>query len=542
MVKVVKGVPAEWGVCSRTVMLGSCTKTLSYHDNKIAVRSNAGGIIILDIITGTQTAFLSGHRDKVKCISFSPDGASLVSGSNDKTVKLWDAQTGGVVKTFCGHTGYVVSVSISADYTTIASGSWGLICLWDIKTRECFHTIKQQETVYHVGFSPIDPQHLISVSHGKVWQWDAKGQGIKPPFDGHCFSFSLDGTQFVSSCGSTVTVHNSSSGATISEFQITSSHVSWCSFSPDSRLVAVAVGRTIYCWNITSSRPQLVEIFTGHTANITALVFSSSNTLISASKDKSVKFWQVGTRSTDPVAINAQSTPLPLAPIMSITLQAKDLIITSDSDGIVKTWDASTGIHKESFQTPAKHYKRDVQLINERLILVYHKDSKIHIWDAGSGNPLLEVNGVHPILEDLRISGDGLKVFLLYAPQISAWSIQTGEAVGVVKIEYSGSLGSLTVDGSKLWAHWPQSEYQAWDFGNSGSIPIQLTGTPTLADGRVLWDPIQGRIKNVITGEVIFQLSGRFANPNTVQCNGFYLVAGHESGDMLILDLKDVII
>ena len=60
MITVVKGLPAEWGMCSRTTMLDSYTQTLSYHNNRVAVGSKAG-IIILDTITGTQTAILSGH-------------------------------------------------------------------------------------------------------------------------------------------------------------------------------------------------------------------------------------------------------------------------------------------------------------------------------------------------------------------------------------------------------------------------------------------------------------------------------------------------
>jgi WD40 repeat protein len=129
-----------------------------------------------------------------------------------------------------------------------------------------------------------NPQHLISISDNQVWQWDVNGHQTKPPFDGQHVSFSSDGAQFVSCHEKTVTVHNSSSGATVSEFQITDSDAYRCSFSPDSRLVAVAAGRTAYCWNITSSKPQLVETFIGHTEDITSLVFSSPTTLISASR------------------------------------------------------------------------------------------------------------------------------------------------------------------------------------------------------------------------------------------------------------------
>jgi WD40 repeat protein len=99
------------------------TWTLSHHGNSVAVGSEPGDITIINIITGSQSAVLSGHTEEVHCVVFSSDGTLLVSGSWDKTIKLWDVQTGGVVKTFFGHTEEVYSVSISADCTTIASGS-----------------------------------------------------------------------------------------------------------------------------------------------------------------------------------------------------------------------------------------------------------------------------------------------------------------------------------------------------------------------------------------------------------------------------------
>ena len=167
MVKVVKGLLAEWGTCSRTAALGDVSLALACWKETVAVGLMSSDIILLDAITGSQTAVLSGHTKYVRSVTFSSDGTSLVSGSNDGTLKLWDVQTGGVVKTFHGHTHPVVSVSISSNHTTIASGSWDkTIRLWDIQTGECHHIINQEQAVYYVSFSPTNPQHLISVSGG----------------------------------------------------------------------------------------------------------------------------------------------------------------------------------------------------------------------------------------------------------------------------------------------------------------------------------------------------------------------------------------
>jgi len=140
--KVVKGLPDEWGRCSRTVLLDQPQDTFSCWNNTIAVGLKDGNTVILDAITGSQTAVLSGHTDWVRSLTFSPGGILLVSGSDDNTVKLWDMQTGGVVKTFHGHTDWVSSVSISLDCTKIVSGSGDrTICLWDVQTGECEHII-----------------------------------------------------------------------------------------------------------------------------------------------------------------------------------------------------------------------------------------------------------------------------------------------------------------------------------------------------------------------------------------------------------------
>jgi len=545
VVKVVRGLPDEWGTCSRTVHFDDVPNTLTCGNSTIAVGLSSREIIILDAITGSQAAVLSGHTGSVRSLAFSPGGTSLVSGSQDKTVKLWDMQTGGVVKTFYGHTHQVNSVSISSDCTRIASGSIDMtICLWNIQTGECKHTIKQQHVIHHISFSPIDPGHLVSLSGNKIHQINISGHQTGPTYDGSHISFSPDNTQFALCNETAVTVQNYNSGAIVAEFAVDSGNVWSCCFSPDGRFVAAAAGEAVYVWDIASSVPCFVESCGDQMDLIISLVFSSSSCLISGSSDKSVKFWKFGILSKDPVATGPESAPSTSAPIQSISLQARDgIAISSDSAGVVKTWDISTGLCKASFQTPARHhFSGDAQMVDGKLIFIWG-EWRLHIWDVGKGELLQKLDT--PISLGLRISEDGSKLFCLGGGVIQAWDMCTWKCMGKVGLEWgSFYLDSFRPGGSKIWVQFKDSSIQGWDFGVSDSPPVPLSKTFTERPhldfiGHPLWKNRNlAWIKDIVTGKRVFQLSGRYAEFCSVQWDGRYLVVGYRSGEVVILDFN----
>ena len=84
---------------------------------------------------GKEVFTLKGHRDLVCSVSFSPDGKRIVSGSWDKTLKVWDAQTGKETLTLKGHSRGVASVSFSPDGKRIVSGCVdNTLKVWDISS------------------------------------------------------------------------------------------------------------------------------------------------------------------------------------------------------------------------------------------------------------------------------------------------------------------------------------------------------------------------------------------------------------------------
>jgi len=93
-------------------------------------------------VTGETIRTLKGHTDKVNSVAYFPKAGdnknrnviTLVSGSSDNTVKLWNLETGKEIRSLKTDSGYIYSVAISPDGKTIASGgsAENIIKIWQI--------------------------------------------------------------------------------------------------------------------------------------------------------------------------------------------------------------------------------------------------------------------------------------------------------------------------------------------------------------------------------------------------------------------------
>ena len=551
-VHVVMGLPAKWDACSRTISVGGHPSALAYCGDMIAVGLESESVALLDAITGDTVSALPGHTDTIVALTFSLDGTLLVSGSEDNTINLWDVQTGGLIKTFGDHPSAISSVSISPDSATIASGtSDGMVHLWDIRTGARNSVVMHCDEVTAISFSPNNPRNLISSSmDGTVQQWDADGQKVGTPCNGGTgamhVTYSPDGTRFVSCGGTLAMVRDSKSGATVVKLDAPKRELEFhfCCFSPDGTLVACAANNAIYVWDITNPEARLVGNLSGHSLHIISLAFTSS--LISGSQDKTVKIWQCSNLQTgSTMTDNAPEQPDP-AQVESANLFAKDgIVVTSDSSGAVKTWDLMTGTCKSSFSTPAQGI-RDTHLAGDTLIVVWREPEakEYHIWDVGKGQTLRVAGSSLFEVVDLRISGDGTKIFGQNDMCIEARSIQTGEAVGLVFYHGGDRMGGLVVHGSKVWL--AGSEDEGWDFGNGEASTFSLSEDFLGQHGLGFVDraPRSTRPASVLdaTGRQVFRLPERYMKPNMKRrWDGRFLLAYSRSGEVVVIDFGTVL-
>jgi hypothetical protein len=121
----------------------------------------------------------AGHTAQVLAVAFSPDGRSALSGSGDRTLKLWDVATGRELSTLAGHTAAVTSVAFSPDGGSVLSGSADeSLKLWDVATgKEIQSFTGHADSVGSVVFSP-DGRSALSGSHDmslKLWNLPVRG-------------------------------------------------------------------------------------------------------------------------------------------------------------------------------------------------------------------------------------------------------------------------------------------------------------------------------------------------------------------------------
>ncbi|EXA28958.1 hypothetical protein FOVG_19473 [Fusarium oxysporum f. sp. pisi HDV247] len=172
-------VEESWDACLLTLEGHSsfATSVVSSPDSKkLASASYDKTVRIWNAETGECERVLEGHINVVNSVVFSHDSKKLASASSDKTIRIWNAETGECERVLEGHGGEVNSVVFSHDSKKVASASWDeTVRIWNAETGECERVLKGHSDKVNSAVFSHDSKKLASASWDETVRiWNAE--------------------------------------------------------------------------------------------------------------------------------------------------------------------------------------------------------------------------------------------------------------------------------------------------------------------------------------------------------------------------------
>lgn len=254
-------------------------------------------------------AVLKGHTGAVMELQFSTDGNSLVTASTDKTVAFWDVEVGERIKKLKGHTTFVNSCQIARrGPQLICSGSDdGTIKLWDARKMGCQQTFQSTYQVTAVSFNDTAEQVISGGIDNDIKVWDLRKNDILYRLRGHTdtvtgLQLSPDGSYLLSnSMDNTVRIWDVRPFAPqercVKVFQghqhTFEKNLLRCAWSPDGSKISAGSGdRYLYIWDTTSRR--ILYKLPGHAGSVNDVGFHPTEPIVmSCSSDKKIYLGEI---------------------------------------------------------------------------------------------------------------------------------------------------------------------------------------------------------------------------------------------------------
>lgn len=326
---------------------------------------------------------LEGHKGKVRSVAFDPQGGTLASGSDDKTVKLWEARTGKLLRTLEGHKEAVTTVAFDPQGGTFASGSMdNTVKLWEARSGKLLRTLDVAScTVWSVAFDPQGGMLASGSAVETVKLWDTRSGKLLRTLEEHprsssSVAFDPQGKTLASGGkDNKVKLSEARSGKLLRTLEGHQNMVNCVTFDPQgATLASGSADNTVALWEARSGK--LLRTLEGHTREVHPVAFCPDGRLLaSKSSDGTIRLWSCETWET--VAVIKEPTvsvvrALAFHPTLPLLACAGSEPDTSDSERsrLIHLWELDFDVLLGKRAGVAAAARADGHYRNAKVVLV----------------------------------------------------------------------------------------------------------------------------------------------------------------------------
>jgi WD40 repeat protein len=448
---------------------------LSPNSSMAAIGDKNGTQIHLwNTTTGKRWVTLNGHTNffkegpnedekeaDIQAMAFTSDGKTLVSGSEDKTVQLWNTN-GAKRSTLRGHQGWITTVAFSANGEIVASGDTNkIIKTWDVDTgRERATLIGHKNTINALTFAP---------------------EGTSP-YSGCLASGSADGT---------IRFWDPETGQELITFTV--GHTEWVKavafFVDGTTLASAAFNGTVEIWSLMTKR-ELITFTAGQSDLAELAVLSPDGKFFvtrgyngpiaiafnpygwgarSNPKERdSMQLWKITTNEQLPGPWqNVADTTI------SLTFSPENKILANRGPQDVRAWNLNTGVQIFGFNTITPFPKKLMFSSNGTLLAVYGIHGTPQVWDVNAKREFPTFTDERA--SSLAFSPDDVRLALGHTDSITLWNVtKTGIQEHSVILDNHRGFSDILIfspDGKTLLdSKWSESRIQLWDVDTGSSL------------------------------------------------------------------------
>jgi WD40 repeat protein len=471
---------------------------------------------------------LTGHQAAVMSVAITPHDRRIISGSGDKTIKIWDMENGQELQTLKGHTSGITQVLVTPDGSRIISGSedW-TIMIWRIPGGARPMTlIGHKGKITCLALSP-DGRFLASGSlDGKIKIWDAQTGRLGRTLVGHGgdvtkVAFSADGRRLSSSGGFLnfkAEIWDFESGENLS-----ASERSFDDFigsliepsgpgvkfrTPDGRFILMGGSHQLVVIDARTLQP--VRKWSGHSGAINAVTMSPDGQwVVSAGMDSTLKIWDAA-RVLPPIRPEAEGSPSRTGEAPGHVLdgmnahaeKVRAIVMTRDARRVfslgeqVNVWDGRDGRCMKTYEGAPSISCAALMPDGTRLVLGEHT---LHVLNAEDGQKIFDLKAQFSIFA-LALSPDGRYAATAGgADEVWLFDIQRGRKEWVSPRTSSPHLSIIefTPDGQQIIVAGGPITYYGLTRVGSGGIPDDRSG---LDRQMSVFNAGSGKILNALGG------------------------------------------